>query len=143
MDELPVMSLIKELNIDKSRIPGVSHKSTAWNVKMIATTELLYYSIYLFKSGCQRPEEKYDMGIPGFVCYWRLHHSHVHFNYYSYDSEVAVEETSNRCMHMVVSIPPPYRSRNICCGICWMFQRCPIFDIGLRSWVLLVGSESA
>ena len=26
MDELPVMSLIKELNIDKSRIPGVSHK---------------------------------------------------------------------------------------------------------------------
>ena len=36
MDEL-----IKELNIDKNRIAGVSHKSTAWNVKMIATTALL------------------------------------------------------------------------------------------------------
>ena len=36
MDEL-----IKELNIDKSRITGVSHRSTAWNVKMIATTALL------------------------------------------------------------------------------------------------------
>ena len=36
MDEL-----IKELNIDKNRITGVSHKSTAWNVKMIATTALL------------------------------------------------------------------------------------------------------
>ena len=43
MDEL-----IKEPSIDKSRITGVSLKSTAWNVKMIATTELLYYSIYLF-----------------------------------------------------------------------------------------------
>ena len=36
MDEL-----IKELNIDKSRITGVSHKSAAWNVKMVATTALL------------------------------------------------------------------------------------------------------
>ena len=36
MDEL-----IKELNIDKNRITGVSHKSAAWNVKMIATTALL------------------------------------------------------------------------------------------------------
>ena len=36
MDEL-----IKELNIDKNRITGVSHKSTAWNVKMMATTALL------------------------------------------------------------------------------------------------------
>ena len=33
--------LIKELNIDKSRITGVSHRSTAWNVKMIAMTALL------------------------------------------------------------------------------------------------------
>ena len=33
--------LIKELNIDKNRIRGVSHKSTAWNVKMMATTALL------------------------------------------------------------------------------------------------------
>ena len=38
MDEL-----IKELNrdIDKNRISSVSHKSAAWNVKMIATTALL------------------------------------------------------------------------------------------------------
>jgi hypothetical protein len=36
MDEL-----IKELNIDKDRITGVSHKSAAWNVKMMATTALL------------------------------------------------------------------------------------------------------
>jgi hypothetical protein len=78
MDEL-----IKELNIDKNRITGVSHKSTAWNVKMMATTALLCaFSItpytYLFKSGCQRPEEKYDRGIPGFACNWRFHHSHAH-----------------------------------------------------------------
>ena len=36
MDEL-----IKKLNIDKTRITGVSHKSAAWNVKMVATTALL------------------------------------------------------------------------------------------------------
>ena len=36
MDEL-----IKELNIDKSRITGVSHKSATWNLKMMATTALL------------------------------------------------------------------------------------------------------
>jgi hypothetical protein len=24
---------------------------------------------------------------------------------------------------------PNHRSRRICCGICWMFQRCPEFDI--------------
>ncbi|KAF8810444.1 hypothetical protein BYT27DRAFT_7336680, partial [Phlegmacium glaucopus] len=36
MDEL-----IKELNIDKNRITGVSHKSAAWNVKMMATTAFL------------------------------------------------------------------------------------------------------
>jgi hypothetical protein len=36
MDEL-----IKELNIEKNRITGVSHKSAAWNVKMMATTALL------------------------------------------------------------------------------------------------------
>ena len=36
MDEL-----IKELNVDKNRITGVSHKSAAWNIKMIATTALL------------------------------------------------------------------------------------------------------
>jgi hypothetical protein len=36
MDEL-----VEELNIDKNRITGVSHKSAAWNVKMIATTALL------------------------------------------------------------------------------------------------------
>jgi hypothetical protein len=33
--------LIKELNIDRNRITGVSHKSAAWNVKMVATTALL------------------------------------------------------------------------------------------------------
>ena len=36
MDEM-----IKELNIDKNRITGVSHKSAAWNIKMMATTALL------------------------------------------------------------------------------------------------------
>ena len=36
MDEL-----IKELSIDKTRITGISHKSAAWNIKMIATTALL------------------------------------------------------------------------------------------------------
>ena len=36
MDEL-----IKEFNIDKNRITGVSHKSAAWNAKMVATTALL------------------------------------------------------------------------------------------------------
>ena len=33
--------LIEELNIDKNRIAGVSHKSVAWNIKMMATTALL------------------------------------------------------------------------------------------------------
>ena len=33
--------LIKEFNIDKNRITGVSHKSAAWNLKMMATTALL------------------------------------------------------------------------------------------------------
>ena len=36
MDEL-----IRELNIDKNRIIGVSHKSAAWNIKMMSTTALL------------------------------------------------------------------------------------------------------
>ena len=36
MDEL-----IKELNIDKTRIARVSHKSAVWNVKMMAATALL------------------------------------------------------------------------------------------------------
>ena len=36
MDEL-----IKEPNIDRNQITGVSHKSAAWNVKMMATTALL------------------------------------------------------------------------------------------------------
>ena len=36
MDEL-----IKELHIDKNRIAGISHRSFAWNVKMVATTALL------------------------------------------------------------------------------------------------------
>ena len=34
-------ALIDELNIDKNRITGVSYKSAAWNVKMMATTALL------------------------------------------------------------------------------------------------------
>ena len=34
--------LIDELNIDKNRITGISHKSAAWNIKMMATTALLY-----------------------------------------------------------------------------------------------------
>ena len=36
-----VDELIKELNVDKNRITGVSHKSAAWNVKMMTTTALL------------------------------------------------------------------------------------------------------
>ena len=36
MDEM-----IEKLNIDRNRITGVSHKSTAWNVKMVVTTALL------------------------------------------------------------------------------------------------------
>ena len=39
--ETRIKKLIKELNIDESRITGVSHKSAAWNVKMIAATALL------------------------------------------------------------------------------------------------------
>ena len=39
--ETRINELIKELNIDKNRITGVSHKSAAWNVKMMATTALL------------------------------------------------------------------------------------------------------
>ena len=34
-------ALIDELNIDKHRITGVSHKSVGWNIKMMATTALL------------------------------------------------------------------------------------------------------
>ena len=34
-------ALIDELNIDKNRITGVSHKSVGWNIKMIAATALL------------------------------------------------------------------------------------------------------
>ena len=34
-------SMIDELNIDKNRITGVSHKSVGWNIKMMATTALL------------------------------------------------------------------------------------------------------
>ena len=39
--ETRIEELIKELNIDQDRITGVSQRSTAWNVKMIATTALL------------------------------------------------------------------------------------------------------
>ena len=34
-------ALIDELNIDKNRITGISHKSVGWNIKMMATTALL------------------------------------------------------------------------------------------------------
>ena len=34
-------ALIDELNIDRNRISGVSHKSVGWNIKMMATTALL------------------------------------------------------------------------------------------------------
>ena len=39
--ETRIEELIKEPNIDQDRITGVSQRSTAWNVKMIATTALL------------------------------------------------------------------------------------------------------
>ena len=51
--ETRIDELIKELNIDKNRIIGVSHKSDAWNVKMITSTaflcviSILPYYIYL------------------------------------------------------------------------------------------------
>ena len=34
--------LIEELNIDRNRITGVSHKSFGWNIKMMVTTAFLY-----------------------------------------------------------------------------------------------------
>ena len=34
-------ALIEELNVDKNRITGVSHKSALWNIKMMLTTALL------------------------------------------------------------------------------------------------------
>ena len=34
-------ALIDELNVDKNRITGVSHKSVGWNIKMMTTTALL------------------------------------------------------------------------------------------------------
>ena len=39
--ETRIEILIKELNIDRTRITGVSHESAAWNAKMLATTALL------------------------------------------------------------------------------------------------------
>ena len=39
--ETRIDKMIKELNIDKNRITRVSHKSAAWNIKMMATTALL------------------------------------------------------------------------------------------------------
>ena len=53
--------LIKELNIDKNRITGVSHKSAAWNVKMMATTALLCaFSIapYIYLNLCANSLKK-------------------------------------------------------------------------------------
>ena len=142
--------LIEELNIDRNRITGVSHKSAVWNIKMMATTALLQHcSIHLFKSGCQQAglEEKYDMGVPGSALYWRLHHSHTHStshtttNNHSFrpipcrtrpatekrcrDDHWQRREVSNdcaaHCTHMALAIPSPYRSLSVCCGICWMF----------------------
>ena len=34
-------TLIDELNIDRNRVTGVSHKSSAWNIKMMVSTALL------------------------------------------------------------------------------------------------------
>ena len=39
--ETQIEKLIKERNIDKNRIAGVSHKSTVWNVKMVTMTAIL------------------------------------------------------------------------------------------------------
>ena len=39
--ETRIDEMIKELNIDRNRVTGVFHKSTSWNVKMVATTALL------------------------------------------------------------------------------------------------------
>ena len=71
---------IKELNIDKNRITGVSHKSAAWNAKMMATTALLcvlsitpyiYINLGVLK-------ERLYMGIPNSAFYWRFHHSRTY-----------------------------------------------------------------
>jgi hypothetical protein len=56
MDEL-----IKEFNIDKNWIIGISHKSASWNVKMMATTALL----------CAFGTAPY---ISDFACYGKLNH---------------------------------------------------------------------
>ena len=52
MDEL-----ITELNIDKNRITGVSHKSASWNDghdRGLVCSQ--HFSVYLFEFGCEQPE---------------------------------------------------------------------------------------
>ena len=39
--ETRIDKMIQELNVDKKRITGISHKSAPWNIKMMATTALL------------------------------------------------------------------------------------------------------
>ena len=73
--------LIKEPSIDKSRITGVSLKSTAW---MIATTELLYYSIYL---GANDLKKSTTWVFPDLCATGGF----ITATFISYDSEVAVQ----------------------------------------------------
>ena len=73
--------LIKELNIDKNRITGVSHKFTSWNVKMMATTALLCtFSIapYIYLNLGANHLNKSTTWVFDSACYWRLHLSHAH-----------------------------------------------------------------
>ena len=38
---------------------------------------------------------------------------------------------------MGIVIPPRYRPRSICCGICWTFQRRSEFDVDPVTWLCL------
>jgi hypothetical protein len=76
MDEL-----IKKLHIDKTDnwgIPQVHCLGYQDDGRDRAPMCFQHRCIYLFKSRCQQPEEKCDMGLPCFACYRRLHHSHAH-----------------------------------------------------------------
>ena len=78
--ETRIDNLIKELNIDK--------KPDNWGIPQVRCLEyqddghdrapvfFQHRSICLFESGCQQPEEKYDVGIPGSACYGRFHHNY-------------------------------------------------------------------
>jgi hypothetical protein len=95
MDEL-----IKELNIDRNRITGVSHKSDAWNVKMVATTALLCaFSItpYIYLNrGANNLNKTTTWVFP------------------------VLRAIGGFITATLIQLPP-YRSHSVRCGICGMF----------------------